>query len=268
MSDSVSFDRAAEYYDQTRGLSEDGIRRTTDALAAVLDGSGPVLEIGVGTGQVALPLHAAGVELAGIDISRPMLSRLLAKNDGAVPIPLVEGDATTLPFRDGSFVGAYLRWVLHLVPNWPDVLREVSRVVRPGGVFVAGLGSYGGIGSEIQRVFADRTGVSLDPVGLDWDGWDALEREMTALGATRDPDLVFTEVAREDLESFMRSMEANHYSWTWAVTDDDLRLDAVAEARRWAEERFGPLHEIPRESFEVRFAVFRLASIEPAHHSS
>jgi SAM-dependent methyltransferase len=260
---SVSFDRAAEYYDQTRGLSEGGVRRTTEAFAAIFEGLDPVLEVGAGTGQVSLPLHEAGIELVGIDISRPMLNRLVAKAGGAMPFPLVQGDATMLPFREPAFGGACLRWVLHLVPAWPLVLREIAQVVRPGGAFVAGLGSYGGIQSEIQQAFAERTGVSLEPAGLDWDGWQLLEAEMTSLGASRLPDLVFTEVAREDLESFMRSMEANHFSWTWAVTDEDLRLEAVAEARRWAEERFGPLRDVPRESFEIRFAVFRLSSSEP-----
>ena len=66
MSDSIAFDRAAEYYDDTRGLSEEGVRHTTEALAEVFRGGGPILEVGVGTGQVALPLHDAGVPAAHI----------------------------------------------------------------------------------------------------------------------------------------------------------------------------------------------------------
>ena len=85
MSDSIAFDRAAEYYDDTRGLSEEGVRHTTEALAEVFRGAGPVLEVGVGTGQVALPLHDAGVRVMGVDLSRPMLSKLLAKAGGGPP---------------------------------------------------------------------------------------------------------------------------------------------------------------------------------------
>ncbi|HSH32448.1 MAG TPA: class I SAM-dependent methyltransferase, partial [Actinomycetota bacterium] len=114
MSDSIAFYRAAEYYDDTRGLSEEGVRHTTEALAEVFRGGGPILEVGVGTGQVALPLHDAGVPVMGVDLSRPMLSKLLAKAGGALPFPLVEGDAASLPFTDDAFGGAYLRWVLHL----------------------------------------------------------------------------------------------------------------------------------------------------------
>jgi SAM-dependent methyltransferase len=260
-SGSVSFDRAAEYYDRTRGLSDEGIRRTTEALASIFDaGPGPdlrVLEVGIGTGQVALPLSRAGVGLAGIDLARPMLAALVAKEDGVVPFPLVEGDAGRLPFRDDAFAGAYLRWVLHLIADWRASLREIRRIVRPGGRFAASLGSYGGIRSEIQERFVELAGVSLDPVGLAWEAWDELEREMSALGATRLEDLTFTDLERDDLETFVRSMEANRFSWTWAVTDEELRRRAVEETRRWAEERFGSLDAVPRERFELGFAVFR-----------
>ena len=91
MSDSIAFDRAAEYYDATRGLSEEGVRHTTEALAEVFRGAGPILEVGVGTGQVALPLHDAGVRVMGVDLSRPMLSKLLAKAGGAPAVPVGGG---------------------------------------------------------------------------------------------------------------------------------------------------------------------------------
>ena len=51
---SVSFDRVAEHYDATRGRSATGTAHETELLAAALPASGRVLEIGVGTGQVAI----------------------------------------------------------------------------------------------------------------------------------------------------------------------------------------------------------------------
>ncbi|MGH2630590.1 MAG: class I SAM-dependent methyltransferase, partial [Actinomycetota bacterium] len=159
MSDSVSFDRAAEYYDETRGLSEEGVRRTTAVLARSFSNAARVLEVGVGTGQVALPLHDAGLDLAGIDLAQPMLDTLLEKAGGRSPFPLVCGDATRMPFRDGAFDGAFLRWVLHLIPDWRAAVHEIARVMAPGAMFAAALGSYGGRRSEIQARFAEVTGV-------------------------------------------------------------------------------------------------------------
>lgn len=256
---SIAFDRAAEYYDATRGLSPDGIRTTTDALVDVFGAAGGrVLEVGVGTGQVALPLHGRGVEVAGIDLSRPMMQKLLEKAGGVAPFPLVEADATMLPFPDDAFAGAFLRWVLHLIPDWRAAVREIGRVVQPGGSFLAALGSYGGIRAEIQARFSEVTGISIEPAGLGWDGWQLLDDEIITSGGAKLADVVLEDVERDDMETFVRGIEENHYSWTWAVPDDDLRVGGAAEARRWAEERLGPLDAVPREPFEWRFAHYRL----------
>ena len=259
MTDSIAFDRAAEYYDETRGLSAEGVRRTTEALAGAFADAGPILEVGVGTGQVAVPLHAAGLAVVGLDLSRPMLTKLLAKTEGAPRLSSVEGDATRMPFGDDALGGAYLRWVLHLIPDWHAVVREIVRVVEPGGRFLVALGSYGdGPRSQIQARFAQTTGVSTDPRGLTWDGWDQLDDYVASLGGDKLPDLTFTDADRDDLETFVRGIEGDMFSWTWAVTDEALRREAAADVRRWAEERWGRLDEVERETFEWRFAAYRL----------
>ncbi|MEX1264760.1 MAG: class I SAM-dependent methyltransferase [Actinomycetota bacterium] len=258
MSDSIMFDRAAEYYDATRGLSTEGVRRTTETLVAAFDGAGPILEVGVGTGQVAMPLSHAGVDMVGLELSRPMLAKLLAKAGGTPPFRLVEGDATRMPFFDDGFAGAYLRWVLHLIPDWRAAVREIARVVAPGGPFLAALGSYGGMRSEIQARFAEITGVSIEPAGLTWDGWDELDEEVAMLGGERLDDVTFLERDRDDLEAFVRGIEGNMFSWTWAITDEASRANATTGARSWAEERWGPLDKVPPVVFEWRFAVYRL----------
>jgi SAM-dependent methyltransferase len=257
MSGSVAFDRAAAYYDSTRGLSPEGVLRTTEALAGALGDEGPILEVGVGTGQVALPLRATGRRVVGLDLSRPMLEALVAK-DEARDVPVVEGDATAMPFRDDAFAGAYLRWVLHLIGDWTAAIAEIARVVSPDGRFLACLGSYGGIGSEMQARFVEITGVSADPIGLTWDGWDALDAAVAAVGGQKLPDVTFDAIDRDDLETFMRGIERNSYSWTWRVPDEELRRRAAAEVRTWAQERWGPLDRIPREVSSYRFAAYRL----------
>src|SRR5262245_7812378 len=136
MSESVRFDRAAEFYDTTRAISDEAMALTIELLASELEGRGRALEVGVGTGLIALPLHAAGVPLAGLDLTPAMMAKLVEKAGGASPFPLIQADATRMPFADGTFVGAYLRWVLHLIPNWRDALGEAVRVIEPGGVIL------------------------------------------------------------------------------------------------------------------------------------
>ena len=237
MNDSVSFDRAAAYYDETRGLSEEGVRKTTVLLAGLFSKAGRVIEVGVGTGQVSLPLHEAGVDLVGLDLAQPMLLAWLEKAGGSSPFPLVQGDASRMPFLDDAFGGAFLRWVLHLIPDWQGAVREIApRLV-------------GGRRSEIQARFAEVTGVV---------GWKALDEAIAGLGGQKQTDRSFLDRDRDDLETFVRGIELNRYSWTWAVSEERVRAEAAADVRRWAGARWGPLDAVPRETIELRFARYRM----------
>ena len=257
--DSVAFDRAAEYYDLTRGLSPEGTRKTVELLAGQLDGRGAVLEVGVGTGQIALPLHEAGIPVIGLDLARPMMDKLVEKAGGRSPVPLVQADATTMPFRNGAFGGAYLRWVLHLIPAWRSALAEIARVMRTGGVMLAALGAYGGPRSEIQQRFADITGISLEPPGLTWAGYETLDEAMAELGYTPRDLPPFIEVERDRLDTFIEGIANNRFSWTWKVDDPEVFDRAAADVRRWAEERYGPLHLVPPEEYESVWRAYDAA---------
>lgn len=244
---SVPFDRAAEFYDRTRGISDEAMARTVELLARELGSAGRVLDVGVGTGLLALPLHRAGVQVVGLDLSAPMLGKLVEKAGGRAPFPLVRGDATRLPFADDAFGGAYLRWVLHLIPDWRSALAEVARTVRPEGTFLANLGAYGGERAEIQRRFSEIVGRSLDPVGLGWGDLDELDGALAALGARR-RELPFVREAGEGtLVEFLDGVAENRYSWTWPIPEWE-RIDAHRELVSWARARFGDLER--RREFE------------------
>ncbi|MDP8987176.1 MAG: class I SAM-dependent methyltransferase, partial [Actinomycetota bacterium] len=82
-------ERFADVYDDWYGDVSD-VDATVEAVAR-LAGDGPVLELGIGTGRLALPLKAAGLEVHGIDASPAMLERLRAKPGGEA-VPVVIGD--------------------------------------------------------------------------------------------------------------------------------------------------------------------------------
>jgi SAM-dependent methyltransferase len=256
MEDSVAFDRAAEYYDRTRGLTPEGMRKTIDLLAGELRERGSVLEVGVGTGQLALPLHDAGIQVVGLDLARPMMDKLVEKAGGRSPLPLIQGDATRMPIGEHAFGGAYLRWVLHLIPAWREALAEMVRVVRPGGVLLTSIGGYGGPRSEIQERFAELTGVSLDPPGLTWAGDDQLDDAATALGLVGRDLPTIREMQRDGLDVFIDGIANNMYSWTWKVEDPDLFARTAAAVRRWAEDRYGPLDRAKLEEYEILWRAY------------
>jgi SAM-dependent methyltransferase len=82
-------DRIADVYDRWFGLPDDTERAV--ASLAELAGPGPVLELGIGTGRIALPLKQRGVEVHGLDASEAMVAKLRVKPGGA-DIPVTTGD--------------------------------------------------------------------------------------------------------------------------------------------------------------------------------
>ena len=139
MSESVSFDRAAEFYDATRALPDDVAAKLTEALLAELSriGADRVLEVGVGTGRISRPLMERGIRVHGVDISRAMMRTLLRQLGAGYMVPdLTVGDATRLPFATGSVPAALMVHILHLVSSMPEAVAEVARVLKPGGVLL------------------------------------------------------------------------------------------------------------------------------------
>jgi SAM-dependent methyltransferase len=247
MAESVRFDRAAETYDTTRAISDEAMAATIDLLATQLEGRGHVLEVGVGTGLLALPLHEAGFPLVGVDLTTAMMARLLEKAGGTPPFPLILGDATRMPIADDAFGGAYMRWVLHLIPDWRGVLTEIVRVVEPGGVLLVCLGAYDEPSTEIRRRFTELTGVDTDPPGLIWGQHDLLDVHMQTLGGRLRLLPPIHHAEQGTFGEFLDAIEEGRWSWTWNVPDE-ARRSAVHEIRPWVEERFGPLdREEPNE---------------------
>src|SRR3989337_1838410 len=92
---------AARYDDEPRGDEEDAV-----AFLAALAAGRPVCELAIGTGRIALPLAATGLDVCGIDLSQAMLDRLRERPGGAT-LRVVQGDmARDAP--DGEFGLVYL----------------------------------------------------------------------------------------------------------------------------------------------------------------
>jgi SAM-dependent methyltransferase len=254
---SISFDRAADYYDATRVVSDDSTERQTELLAAEIGTRGRTLEIGVGTGQVSLPLHAAGIDVVGLDLSEPMLRRLLAKAGGVAPFPLVRADATRLPFSDDAFGAVVMRWVLHLIPPWRETVAEVVRVLTPGGIVLVNHGGFSGVGVEIRERMAELVGRALPAAGLDWAAWPELAEEMQRHGAPHRELPSIVEHGDEALGESVEDIEEGRFSWVWGL-DERERRTAAARLRSWLEERYGPLDTPFPDDYEIVWHAYDL----------
>jgi SAM-dependent methyltransferase len=129
---------AARYDDAESPMFDPAVVETTVDFLAELAGDGRALELGIGTGRVAVPLAARGVPVHGIDMSRAMVARLRAK-PGGEQVGVTIGDFATTTV-DGTFSVAYL--VFNTIENLTTqdaqvaCFRNVAAHLEPGGSFV------------------------------------------------------------------------------------------------------------------------------------
>ena len=154
-------DRIAEYYDR---LFEDAfdVEGTVDLLADLAQGE-RALELGIGTGRIALPLIERGVEVHGIDASEAMVAKLRAK-PGGDQIPVTMGNFVDVPV-EGRFALIYVPFnTFFALLTQEDQIRcfaSVAGHLQPGGRFVVDAfvpdpGRYDrGQLVEVQRIDSD-----------------------------------------------------------------------------------------------------------------
>lgn len=93
-----------------------------------------VLDVGCGTGFFTQGILQRVDDVTGLDITPEQLARARRK----VPVPLVRGDAERLPFRDATFDACLSAGSVEYWPSPVEALREMRRVLRPGGVALVG----------------------------------------------------------------------------------------------------------------------------------
>jgi SAM-dependent methyltransferase len=129
---------AARYDDSEAEMFEAEVIDPVVEVFVELAGSGRALELGIGTGRIALPLARRGVSVHGIDLSKAMVARLRAKRDGE-DIGVTIGDFATTTV-DGSFSLAYLVFntIMNLTTQAAQVacFRNAAAHLEPGGCFV------------------------------------------------------------------------------------------------------------------------------------
>jgi ubiquinone/menaquinone biosynthesis C-methylase UbiE len=123
------YDGYADWYDE---WNQQHIEGNTPELADLLGpGDGLCLDLGCGSGQYLDVLAATGRTVAGLDRSADQLRVASTRSAN-----ILQGDGARLPFADATFATVTTIYISTDVDDFPSVLREVSRVLRPGGAVV------------------------------------------------------------------------------------------------------------------------------------
>ncbi len=246
---SISFDRAVDFYDETRGFPPGQEQAVAEGFVKVgeLEPSSVVLEVGVGTGRIALPLAGYVASVYGVDISRPMLKRLRQKQiDEAMYV--AEGDTTRLPFAASVFDAVMSVHVFHLISNWADAVDEVARVLKPGGILI-----YAGGGGSPLRDKLYRTKLSYTSChGVNHiDFADKMLERGWRQGRRYTHRYVDSQTPAEAIAQIRNRI----WSSTWSLSDEEL-AHSVAEAEVVAAEVFDDLHQPVHFEAEFNYQTF------------
>ena len=274
---SISFDPIAHVYDTLRGYPETVTQQIVTAMDTAVEGTPQtrLLEIGVGTGRFAFPFASLGRHYTGIDISQKMLDRFEEKLRaahwqeeslawGSLPdedktrtlnvqrfvspnklatMRLVIADMTALPFHDASFDAVIASHVFHLVSEWQQALKEVRRILRPGGVLVRCWNEQWNnrwkpdaptIRGQWSRIVQELGGSTRHPgtseqevtAWLQAQGMETEQQEVLVWQQTLTPRVLFESIARRQ--------------WTSAsVVPEPIFSTALERLRQWLDNHYG-----------------------------
>jgi SAM-dependent methyltransferase len=168
-------DVAGRYDESAADMFEAAVVDPVVDFLADLAGHGAALELGIGTGRIALPLAQRGVRVHGIDLSGAMVARLRAK-PGAEQVGVTIGDFATTTV-EGRFSVAYLVFntIMNLTTQDEQVacFQNVAAHLEPGGCFVIEVGV-----PDLQRLPPGETvrAFTVTPTHLGFDEYDVVSQ--------------------------------------------------------------------------------------------
>lgn len=219
-----SFDRVAHCYDETRAMPEAAHAAVTDGIARAARAVAPapsVLEIGIGTGRIALPLADSGVRVAGIDVARAMIARLRARRP---ELPIAIADATHLPFGSAAFDAVLFVHVLHLLADPAGALRAARAALHPGGRLLYGRQEFPAspmlrATAAVREIFSEVAGVEGESRSPHERATEAFAQHARALGVEPVESLLATWEERTTGRRLLEHVAGRVWSSTWDIPD-------------------------------------------------
>lgn len=262
MPTSLAFDQAVPFYDKSRSIPDWVSRAVTDSIIELgqIDSPSRILEIGIGTGRIAVPLLRRGVSVVGIDLSLAMMTELQNKTvDQNLRVALAQADANLLPFPDASFDCVYAVHVYHLVANWQKALREAWRVIKPGASFLVTFHRRDPqspnvkIRRRLSELVRER-GIDTRRPGSQ--SYDELRVELDKLSPTRLVEVANWVERTIPVSQILDEVESRLTSDMWTIPEE-VMTRLMPSLREWAHAEFGSLDYLATEEEEYIWMVLR-----------
>ena len=239
---SRSFDRAADYYDQTRELPEPITTHGIPAILQHIAPQGKILDVGTGTGRISVPLLRLGADVIGVDLSLNMMGKLREKYSTA---HLAQADASRLPFATQRFDAVLTTHVMHLIGPWREALREYRRVLKPGGVYIDSTQWHDN--TSLLRRIRDHWRELVEAQGAQWrrpgaQSPEEITAELQALGARVEEVEVLRYYSTSTPREVLEAIHSRVCSDAWDVPDHVFET-TYKEITVWTKQEFKHLDE-------------------------
>ncbi len=256
--------RLAYAYDRLRALPPEVAGRIATAIGQSLRGVGRgevqeellLLELGVGTGRIALPLIARGYRYVALDLSPGMLEVFQKKVAGITrKVQILQADARAIPLPDESVDAVIVVHLWHLLPEWTRALAEALRVLRPGGVLLEGFEEVEAPEvwalQERWRALVQEEGWAVER-GLHVRRLGEVEETLKRLGLKPKTRVVAAWSERTTVREALEALGERVYSFTQRVP---LEVHERAMARLWAWAQSAYPHLDQALGVEKRFSL-------------
>jgi ubiquinone/menaquinone biosynthesis C-methylase UbiE len=267
----TEFDRIANDYDETRRALDEQTLEGMERMFRKYN-CNSILEIGVGTGRVALSLTRSGFEVTGLDISMRMMEK--ARSKGMRNLILAEAEKT--PFTQKSFDAALMVHVFHLLPDPLEVMRVAAKLSivgvfalvrkRPGGeqgrgwfslFFGSGANSGSPADDPTRKIYTERSErfrQIAQKYGYNWEqasqrmGSWAREFEIIDKYPPDDIEIVSDVIVSETFDERISRLEKFAFS-SMSSMPEGMRKELAEELRSFANSH--PERRVVRQRHEI-----------------
>ena len=215
-----SYDELASRYDDTRRAQARGDQFASSLVRCLAEVPGPVLDLGCGTGAVAAALSASHHQVVAVDVAHEMCRRARGRHG-----EVINANAQELPFRSKSISSVCAVWMLNAVDSLPAAVREIARVLCPGGRLL--------VIPSLPECPSDQIGRLL---------WDCLSRISGPGGGANEPSTLRRTCSEAGLvwsanvpgtdvtflqrpADIARALQAREYHFLWNLTEDRFERD-------------------------------------------